>query len=159
MSPRPTLQAFAGAWQITRRIEDQYASQVITGSGQGVFAPDPEVPGGMIYDESLQMQFPNGNPGQAPGQVPGQARSKAAMQATRRYLWHPQPEGAQVLFSDGRPFHTVSFADKTPQDRHYCDPDIYDVTYDFRVWPCWSAVWTVQGPKKRYRMESQFIRL
>ena len=74
--------------------------------------------------------------------------------ATRRYLWKPTSEGFDIYFDDGRPFHSLSFADKTAD--HWCDPDSYRVTYAFNAFPDWTATWTVSGPRKGYRMQTLY---
>ena len=55
-----------------------------------------------------------------------------------------------------RPFHSVQLGVEHPETVHLCPPDRYAVVYDFGGWPKWSTVWTVEGPKKNYRMESHF---
>ena len=76
--------------------------------------------------------------------------------AQRSYLWEPQPErGAiDIYFDDGRPFHTLPLSGG--ETGHWCDPDQYDVRYDFGDWPQWEAVWTVRGPRKDYTMRSWY---
>ena len=77
------------------------------------------------------------------------------MNAERRYFWREGTGGViEVLFDDGRAFHRIDPAD--PTDRHWCDPDTYDVTYDFGAWPNWSSTWRVRGPRKDYEMVSHY---
>ena len=73
------------------------------------------------------------------------------MQSERRYRWDAD---LNVYFDDGRFFHTVP--PLGGQTDHWCDPDGYDVRYDFAQWPTWSAEWYVLGPRKNYRMLSQY---
>lgn len=81
----------------------------------------------------------------------------APVMAERRYLWRAGAGGAiDVLFDDGRPFHRIDLRQCAPQDRHMCDPDIYEVRYDFARWPAWSSLWRVRGPRKSYRMETLY---
>ncbi len=131
------LNDFEGVWQLDRRIEDVRAGQVIQGTGTARFVPDDA---GLIYDEELSLQVPG-----AP-----------MMQATRRYLWRAAPEGIAILFDDERPFHTIRLTDAAPEDRHYCDPDIYDVAYDLSQFPQWHARWRVSGPRKNYVLTSRY---
>ncbi|MEM9438207.1 MAG: DUF6314 family protein, partial [Pseudomonadota bacterium] len=70
----------------------------------------------------------------------------------RRYWWKPMEGGFDIHFEDGKPFHELQFASPTAQ--HFCDPDTYDVRYDFRDFPTWRSTWDVRGPKKQYRMTS-----
>lgn len=73
---------------------------------------------------------------------------------SRVYLWHPREDGFEVMFEDGRPFHRISFV--APDARHWCDPDQYDVRYDFADWPIWSSRWVVKGPRKDYAMTTRY---
>jgi len=80
-----------------------------------------------------------------PGQVP--------MTAVRRYIWQPD---LTVWFDDGRFFHQVP--GRGGQTQHWCDPDMYKVAYDFTHWPQFQVTWEVSGPRKDYRMVSQYTR-
>lgn len=71
--------------------------------------------------------------------------------AERSYVWHPD---LTVHFDDGRFFHTVPATGGST--RHWCDPDLYEVMYDFAEWPRFQVVWTVTGPRKNYRMACQY---
>ena len=64
--------------------------------------------------------------------------------------------GLIVFFDDGRPFHRLGPGHLS--DRHFCDPDIYDVRYDFSQWPLWTQSWQVQGPRKNMSILSRFQR-
>lgn len=75
----------------------------------------------------------------------------ARFAAERRYRW---TEDLEVYFDDGRFFHTVPRTGG--QTSHWCDPDQYDVTYDFSAWPEWAARWQVRGPRKDYVMTSTY---
>ena len=76
------------------------------------------------------------------------------MQASRVYLWRDTGAGLSVAFEDGRPFH--SLAPGRLEDRHWCDPDTYDVRYDFTRWPDWTQRWRVTGPRKDAVILSRF---
>jgi hypothetical protein len=75
------------------------------------------------------------------------------MRAERQYHWDID---LNIYFDDGRFFHQVPKAggDAT----HWCDPDRYDVTYDFGDWPNWSCTWKVSGPRKDYRLRSEYVK-
>lgn len=73
--------------------------------------------------------------------------------AERRYRWSTDLD---VFFEDGRFFHRVP--PLGGEARHWCDPDLYEVSYDFSCWPAFSTVWRVQGPKKSYTMTSRYTR-
>ncbi len=62
----------------------------------------------------------------------------------------------EVSFADMRPFHSIPLGEINPEATHLCPPDRYHVAYDFCGWPNWQTIWTVEGPRKDYRMESRF---
>ncbi|EBA05963.1 hypothetical protein SSE37_25183 [Sagittula stellata E-37] len=74
-----------------------------------------------------------------------------SFQAERTYRWGP---GLDVYFEDGRFFHAVP--PEGGDAAHWCDPDQYDVAYDFTCWPEWTARWQVRGPRKDYVMTSRY---
>lgn len=126
---------FEGLWQLVRRIEQDNAPDADL-RGSAILRPNAA---GMSYSEAGLLRVGH----------------HAPVNAERRYLWRSGPGGViEVLFEDGRPFHVIDPDD--PQDRHWCDPDMYDVSYDFTRWPDWSSVWQVRGPRKSYRMVSQY---
>jgi len=127
------LADFEGKWWLSRRI--------VQGDGtkarlQGV-AMFRAVPEGLAYEEIGTLR------------MPGQPE----MEARRAYFWGLD---LTVWFEDGRYFHQV------PEDggetAHWCDPDQYDGHYDFEDWPVWRVTWDVRGPRKNYRMESEYRR-
>lgn len=124
-----------GLWRLTRAIVDARAG--VTGhlEGTSLWRPDGA---GLVQEEQGLLQY-----GSAP-----------PMQAARRYLWRVDGPGLAVCFTDGRPFHRLSPAVLT--DRHWCDPDTYDVTYDLSRWPDWTQVWHVTGPRKDAVITSRF---
>ncbi|WP_438991204.1 DUF6314 family protein [Lentibacter sp.] len=75
------------------------------------------------------------------------------MQAERRYRWAAD---LSVYFEDGRFFHQVP--PEGGATGHWCDPDQYDVVYDFADWPRWQVRWAVLGPRKNYEMISHYSR-
>jgi hypothetical protein len=129
------LTDFEGCWQLERRITNAVGPDA-TFTGTAEFAPQGAA---LILRESGHMRID----GQAP------------MQATRVYRWQVATDGIDVFFDDGRFFHHIA-PGQTPQAHHDCAPDVYDVAYDFSRWPQWSAVWQVKGPRKDYRMETQY---
>ncbi|CUI80424.1 DUF6314 family protein [Cognatishimia activa] len=142
--PPSQLSDFVGAWRVTREIEDHIANTQITAAGEAVFTMQSDQVGdGLIYNETMEITFP----GSAP------------MHATRRYFWLPNGAGQiAVHFDDNRYFHAVALETPTPKDHHQCDPDNYNVAYDFSDWPNWQASWTVKGPRKDYVMLSRYTR-
>ena len=135
---------FAGAWQISRRIEDSLAGQTGRFEGEAVLTPDR--PGGLTYREDGVLTLGAGPP----------------MRATRVYLWSFAPAGGdagvEVRFEDGRPFHAFIPEGQSDGTDHPCGADLYRVRYDFREWPLWEARWRVTGPRKAYEMTSLYHR-
>ncbi|WP_136441255.1 DUF6314 family protein [Pacificoceanicola onchidii] len=134
-----TIRDFAGLWTYERFIDDRTGLGEGHGKGEAIFT---EVAGEMRYDESGTLSF----------------AATPEMKNTRRYLWRPAARGADVFFDDGRPFHSVDLGQGKPQAAHWCDPDQYDVTYDFSRWPEWSSTWVVKGPRKDYKMTTTYRR-
>lgn len=132
------LMDFAGDWRVTRVIEDRLGPP---GRFEGTATLTPDGVG-LIYAEIGRLTL-----GSAP-----------KMQAERSYLWREESDLIQVLFDDARPFHRFDPNLGGAGERHYCDPDIYDVVYALDDWPNWSSTWTVTGPRKDYTMRTQFAR-
>ncbi len=127
------LADFEGKWRLSRRIV-QAAGVEARLIGEAVFAPCDE---GLAYEEVGRLI------------MPGQPE----MEARRAYLWKPD---LTVWFEDGRFFHQVPV--EGGETGHWCDPDQYDGVYDFADWPIWRVRWRVRGPRKDYRMESEYRR-
>ncbi|WP_425099072.1 DUF6314 family protein [Tropicibacter sp. S64] len=130
---------FEGQWTYIRQIDDRTGLGQGQGAGEAVFTLDAA---GLRYDESGTMAF----------------ATTPRMKNTRSYLWRLAPRGIAVFFEDGRPFHTVDPGQGQPRAEHWCDPDQYDVTYDFSAWPAWSSTWRVRGPRKDYAMFTWYSR-
>lgn len=136
------LAQFEGEWRLTRQIDDRAGdtSGHLTGIATFTSAQEGEV---MNYAEAGELSYG----GQAP------------MSAERRYTWRNADGQIDVLFDDGRPFHCIKLGRLMPHDNHFCDPDLYHVSYDFTGWPVWRAIWRVIGPNKNYRMVSEYSRV
>ena len=136
-----SLWCFEGDWRLERRI--------VQGGGQagarleGLARFRREGPT-LIHEEQGRLSI-EGSPG------PG-------MQAERRYLWRAAPGGIEICFEDGRMFHGIPLGRVAPEATHLCSSDRYQVRYDFSLWPEWSTVWRVSGPRKDYVMTSRFLR-
>lgn len=139
--PRPPdLSQFEGRWTLTRRIE---AAGAVTGTftGEAIFE---RADTGLALSETGTLTMA--------GQTP--------LHAERRYLWQADGAGGiDIRFADGRQFHRIDLASPRPTALHLCDPDRYEVAYDFTDWPVWRTVWTVTGPRKGYTMASVHHRL
>jgi len=132
------IRRFAGDWTLNRHIFDLDSQWLGRFEGEAILTPTDK---GLYYHEEGMLQF----------------GGLTAMTATRDYIWtFPRSNLVRVLFEDGKHFHDFDATEPRPQATHYCDPDEYDVTYDFRKWPDWRAEWRVEGPKKDYRMVSMY---
>ena len=131
---------FRGHWRVDRHILDLDSEWLGRFRGEAWFRDDR---GDLIYHEEGMLKF----------------GGLTAIQATREYIWtFPSDNHVKVLFGDGSDFHDFNPWEQRPFARHFCDPDEYDVTYDFRKWPVWRAEWRVEGPKKDYRMVTTYQR-
>lgn len=129
-----TLDDFQGRWRLTRAIAHD-TGQTARFTGLAAWQPHD---GGLIYSEIGRLE------------IPGQP----SMSAERKYVWD---KDLRVYFDDGRFFHQVP--ETGGPTAHWCDPDQYDVVYDFSQWPGWSCVWDVRGPRKSYQMRSDYEQL
>lgn len=134
----PQLSDFTGKWSVSRQVHDTLSGGVTQFHGMAEFALQDA---GLHYSESGQIV------------VPG----RAPMKAERRYFWEQDGDDIHVAFDDGRPFHSFSCLTNMVEAAHWCPPDQYDVSYDFRDWPRWSSTWRVKGPRKDYVMVTQFV--
>ena len=123
-------------WVISRYIIDHTADAKL------IFTGRCEVSDAW-YQETGKMVLPDGQ----------------ALSSIRRYRWDATSEGVDVHFDDGRFFHRIDLAHAAPQDRHFCDPDDYAVSYVFTQWPIWTSLWKVKGPRKNYEMHSSYQKL
>ena len=131
---RPRVLAdFEGAWELSRDVV-QDGGPPARFHGRAVWTPTGD---GLDYVETGTLE------------IVGQGR----FAAERRYHWGSD---LRVYFDDGRFFHQVP--PSGGETGHWCDPDQYDVTYDFADWPRFTADWTVRGPRKSYRMASHYRR-
>lgn len=119
------LAAFEGAWRLRKQITPSEGPKVQF-DGKAQLTP---VDTGLAYLETGTLRIGAGPP----------------MEASRRYTW---TRDFDVLFEDGRFFHTIPFEGQTAE--HWCDPDMYRVQYDFARWPCFVVTWNVSGPRKAY---------
>ncbi|MFD1194249.1 DUF6314 family protein [Seohaeicola saemankumensis] len=130
------LMDFEGRWRLDRQITDTRGADALF-TGWAVFAADAE---GLDLHEAGRLEL----------------KGQGGFQAERRYLWRQDGAGIAVLFADGRAFHRFDPAARTALADHWCDPDTYEVRYDFSGWPVWRAEWRVTGPRKDYVMTSVY---
>lgn len=132
MQPR-LLSDFEGLWIFRREIVEARGvpTRVL---GQALWSPDDR---GLVCAETGVMQ----------------KQGHAPMQVERRTFWGPD---LTVRFADGRVFHQVP--GRGGAVSHWCDPDQYDGDYDFSTWPVFTVTWAVRGPRKAYRMVTEYRR-
>ncbi|MCU7556026.1 DUF6314 family protein [Alteromonas sp. ASW11-19] len=129
------LQAFAGQWQLQRKIIQSNGDEFVF-EGEATFS---WCGSWLNYQESGQVTAPDGR----------------QLSAERTYCWQPgTSQQIDVYFEDGRFFH--SFSKDTPQAEHLCGNDHYKVDYVFNQWPVWESYWRVTGPRKDYTMLSRY---
>ena len=136
------MRDFLGRWTIQREIIDDRANSRgrLEGYANFQMLDGWELPT-MLYEERGELSLGSTGP----------------IQAERRYLWQLHDnDSVHVLFEDGRPFHEINLSQTMPYATHFCDPDVYDVSYDLRDWPAWTCAWRVRGPRKDYRMETRY---
>jgi hypothetical protein len=126
---------------------DRAAGTRGTFTGVVIFSPDGD--GGLRFHEEGTVAWPAADGDTFTGP------------ATRDYLLRPAdtPDAMDMLFPDGRPFHRMSFSPEASQDRHWCDPDTYRVTYVRHGEDQFSYAWDVTGPRKDLLLESVLRRL
>lgn len=134
----PVLQDFQGLWRLERQITDALGPDAVF-TGTARFSPDDA---GLMLHEAGRLEL----------------TGQGGFQAERRYLWRQDDAKIAVLFADGRDFHRFDPTLPEPAADHWCDPDTYQVRYDFREWPLWRAEWRVTGPRKDYVMCSLYTR-
>ncbi|MDP9696598.1 UNVERIFIED_ORG: hypothetical protein J2X79_004178 [Arthrobacter globiformis] len=137
----------AGRWAVERTMLDRAAGTRGTFTGVVIFSPDGD--GGLRFHEEGTVVWP------------AAAGDTFSGPATRDYLLRAADtaDAMDMLFPDGRPFHRMSFSPEASQDRHWCDPDTYRVTYVRHGDDEFSYVWDVTGPRKDLLLESVLQRL
>ncbi|KJZ20353.1 DUF6314 family protein [Loktanella sp. S4079] len=131
---------FKGHWRLSRVITDRLSNQ--TGRLSGTAEFQDVGAGRLLYIEEGELRFGNAPP----------------MAAKRQYLWLFHAGGVDVQFEDETAFHSFTPAGRPRGTDHPCGADIYQVQYDFSVWPEWQASWQVSGPRKDYTSVSQYRR-
>ncbi|MEM7644189.1 MAG: DUF6314 family protein [Pseudomonadota bacterium] len=134
MSPEDRLAALIGPWR-TQRVIRHGDGSVVRFEGETIWQPD-----GTLTRCTETGTLTQGD---------------RSFEAGRETIWIATPDAIDIRFADGRPFHRL---DATGRDRHDCPPDLYDLHYDFSVWPGWSVRWRVIGPRKDYRALTRYRR-
>lgn len=135
-----------GRWSVERTLLDRSAGIRGTFTGIVVFSGNDD--GGLRFREEGSVRWP------------AETGEIFTGPATREYLLVATgaPDALDMTFPDGRPFHRMSFTLEASQDRHWCDPDTYRVTYTLLGPDQFSYVWDVTGPRKNLLLESTLRR-
>ncbi|MDJ0639312.1 MAG: DUF6314 family protein [Paracoccaceae bacterium] len=131
----PSLWALEGTWRLDRTIRHE-TGETDRFTGTCVFQRSGTR---LLQDETGTLET-----------------GGASFEATRRYVWAESNGRLDVYFDDMRPFHSIPLNTEAPETVHLCDPDRYQVAYDFGRWPEWRATWRVEGPRKSYTMQSVY---
>lgn len=131
MMPADRLGALAGRWRTLRTLRHADGTRARF-TGETIWQPD----GALLRCTEAGML----------------EQGRQAFPARRETLWRATPSAIEVLFDDGRPFHSI----EGRRAIHDCAPDIYVLDYDFDGWPDWSVRWQVTGPRKSYRATTRY---
>ena len=128
-----------GLWHLTRRIEGY-------GRMEGVAAFTQTSPEDLSYKEQGLHSLPDGG----------------TLEFFQNYIYRLEREGLFARFADLRPFHGLQLypdgsALKTAS-MHLCGADIYRGEYVFEEDNRFSLRWDVQGPKKNYVIQTDYVR-
>jgi hypothetical protein len=75
----------------------------------------------------------------------------------RNYIYRWNGKRITVFFEDGRPFHELDFeTNMLARGFHECGLDLYRAAYHFKNADGFRLEWTVTGPKKDYKIETEF---
>jgi hypothetical protein len=133
---RPFL---AGAWSIRRSIIDRQLG--ISGTYTGV-AEFTAFKDDLRYRELGELSF---------GSYRGVAH--------RDLLFALQNDGcAEVLFHDGRPFHTLDLRNGTDRVTHLCGSDAYYGCFEATDPESLCVDWVIKGPRKNQQLSTCYTR-
>lgn len=128
------MRELAGRWALARRVADRRAGRYGTVAGELVIAPDGD---GLCWAERGTLRW-----------------GGAAYPVSRTYLLREGPDGWEVRFADGRPFHPWRPGERVT---HPCRADLYTglvAVEPDRV----RTLWDVRGPAKEQRLVTRLTR-
>lgn len=133
-----------GDWTLARTVTDGHA---MTGAAKFIERPD----GSLYYREQGLLSLPDSGGGR--------------LQFSRAYLYYFAGAALTVLFDEATPrlFEDVEISgevgDWHGNGQHLCDRDLYISGYAFQVSSGFRTSHRVDGPRKSYVIETQYIRL
>ncbi|QCB98692.1 hypothetical protein E5206_18730 [Arthrobacter sp. PAMC25564] len=142
--PEFDLRAYLlGAWSVERTLLDRASGTRGSFAGAARFTETGDG-GGLHFHEEGTVSWTSYNGGPFTGP------------ASRDYLLRPTDarDTLDMFFPDGRPFHRMGFSERSRQDRHWCDPDTYKVSYTMIGPHEFRYRWDVTGPVKDQLLES-----
>jgi len=132
---QPLFDYLRGNWALSRSITDRLGGEDGDFAGSAVFEGNGPT---LLYSESGTLTL-----------------GETEMVAERRYRWDCAADGADVLYDDGRAFHSFTLA--APEASHLCGKDWYRGRYIFGP-DRWQVTWQVTGPAKNYTSISVYRR-
>jgi hypothetical protein len=127
-----------GSWRVERTLHD---AELGDGrfDGTATFTPDG---GALAWSETGRLRLAG---------YDGPAR--------RALRIVPGPDGWEVRFADGRPFHRLELGPATAPVEHLCREDLYTGVYAVEGHDAFSVRWRVRGPAKDQRLAGRYVRL
>ncbi len=129
----------AGAWRLTRVIEDRRTGQPGRLEGRAVFEA---ARGGLVYREEGRLAL---------------GAFETLAHRAYRYAF-PETHLAQVSFEDGRPFHALDLSAGAWAATHRCGRDLYEGAFRVEGPDLWRALWRITGPRKDQRLDGLYER-
>ena len=126
-----------GTWTVKRSLDD---AELGAGrfEGTATFAPDGEL---IVWRESGRLQL---------GGFDGPARRELQV-VLGHGVW-------EVRFADGRPFHRLELRSHAVAVEHLCGADRYLGEYRVEGPGAFTVSWRVEGPAKRQRLATRYMR-
>ncbi|MGG5173831.1 DUF6314 family protein [Pseudarthrobacter sp. J1763] len=126
-----------GEWTLSRELWDRTSGTHGEFTGVAHYTPLPH--GGLRYRENGTLRW-----------------AGHSSPAFREYLLYPCEDSSalDMFFTDGKPFHRMSFKFGQEQAEHLCVNDLYRVNYERMDEDSFRFRWDVTGPSKLLRLDS-----
>lgn len=130
-----------GQWRVERTMQDRATGAEGSFSGTVVFADDGDA---LRQSESGTVVWP---------------AYRGPASRTYRLLSTADPAVMDVLFADGRPFHSLDLSRGSWTATHSCPPDRYRVSFTAPAADRLDYTWDVTGPAKDLMLCTSLFRL